>query len=375
LLEPIRHFAAVRCESAAEAAPLRERHLEWFLAVAERAAPSLLSGSRQAQSLAALEADHPNLLAALHACEAVRDGGPKALRLAGSAWLFWYIRGHFARGREALDRALRLPGADAPTPARAQALFAAGGLALFQGEFGEGRRLSQAARTLYDALGDRLGVARSVSHLALCESGEGRYDEARDAYQLAIDLFREAGDARRLSAALNNQGVLWRQLGDFHAALANHAEALELLRQADDRDGMIVTLVNLGLASQRTGDTAAAGRWIDEALAHVHELRAKRAAAAALEVTAELLAGRLGFEDAARLFGAAAALRSAMGLTADEWWRRNQLALADRLRQALGAERFEQRMAEGGERTFEHAVDDARRMLGVETSTARGGSS
>ena len=94
-LEPVRHFAVARCAAAGEAAALRERHLDWFLGLAERAVPSLLHGADQARSLASLEADHANLLAALEACDTAVGGATLALRLAGAAWLFWYIRGHF----------------------------------------------------------------------------------------------------------------------------------------------------------------------------------------------------------------------------------------------------------------------------------------
>jgi tetratricopeptide (TPR) repeat protein len=286
------------------------------------------------------------------------------LRLAGAVWLFWYVRGHFARGREALARALALPGAQARTPARAQALFAAGGLALYQGDFVEGHRLSQAALELYRSLGDRLGVARSLSHVALCESGEGRYAEASARYPEAIAIFREAGDARRLSAALNNLGMLKRQQGDFQTALAHHEEALGLLRQTVDRDGMVATLVNVGLACVRLGRADEAGCSVDEALAHARDLRAKRAGAAALEVAADVMLAGARAEEGARLVGAARALRSSIGLSGgDPWWRRMQEELAERLRKTLGDERFERLTEAGAEMSFEQAVEDARRFL------------
>ena len=366
LLEPIRAFAAVRREEARESDRLRERHRDWFLAVAERAAPSLLHGSDQARWLAVLEADHADLLAALDGCAGVRNGASLALRITGSVWLFWYVRGHFARGRAALARALGMVGADAETPARAQALFAAGGLALFQGDFTEGRRLSQSALALYQRLDDRLGVARSLSHLALCESGEGRHGEARVRTEQAIAIFRVEGDARRLSAALNNLGALKRQHGDYGSSLPDYEEALELRRRADDRDGMIVTLVNLALAASRLGRGTEAGCRIDEALALAGDLRAKRAGSSALEVAAEVLAERGRIEDATRVFGAARALRAAIGIVSDEWWRKMEDELAERLGSALGADRFAGLIAEAKELSFERSVAIARRALAPE---------
>ncbi len=372
LLEPIRHFAATQAGLAQESHALRARHLDWFVEQVERTSPALQSGADQARALARLEADHPNLLAALASCEDTADGSRQALRLAGSVWLFWYIRGHFTRGREALARALALPSAPTLAPARAQAMYAAGGLALFQGDYAEGRRLSRAAIELYEQLHDSLGLARSLVHLGLCESGEQRYAEARDHTRRAIEMFRGLGEERRLSVALNNLGVFERQQGDFAAAFPHHEEALALLEQAGDQDGMLVTRVNLALASTRLCREAIAGRHIDAALELVQELKARRSGAAALEVAAEVLANRGLTAEATRLLGTARALRAAIGLAPDAGWRRVLDPLAVRLQAGSGSERFERWIAEGTDRPFEESVREARRCL-VRATMLEGG--
>jgi hypothetical protein len=323
-LEPVRHFATARCAAAGEATDLRERHLDWFLAVTERAVPSLLHGADQARTLAGLEADHANLLAALEACDAAPDGARCALRLAGAAWLFWYIRGHFERGRKALAQALNRPGAQAATTERAQALFAAGGLAVFQGDFVDGRGLSEQALALYETLGDRLGVARSLSHSRSATAPKATCRRRRDKTRRAIDAFRAAGDERRLSAGAQQLGCARasaRRLrrsaaaarGSTRAA-APRARSRRHHRHAREPRTRAARLDRLQDAS----------RHVDEALALVQGLRARRAAANALEVAAEVLGARGQAEDGARLLGAASALRSAMGLAADASWRRTQ---------------------------------------------------
>src|SRR5207249_869041 len=100
-----------------------------------------------------------------------------------------------------------------------------------------------------------------------------------------------------------------------------------------------------------------------QALALVLDLKAKRSGAAALEVAAEVLVGRGRIEDGARLLGAARALRSRMGLSSDEAWRRIQAELTDRLLAALGSEVFDRLAGEGGELAFEAAIREARRLL------------
>lgn len=361
-LEPVRHFACSSCDAAGETGVLRARHRDVLLHTAERLAPTLTQGTAQPKSLAWLEAEHANLLAALEFEEPGETGTEKALRLAGAVWWFWYVRGHFSRGRAALARALSRPGATAPTPARALALFAAGGLAVFQGDYAEGRRLSGEAASAFGSLGDERGVARASTHLALCDGDEGRFGEAARSYERAVAIFRRLGDERRLSATLNNLGVLDRQRDDFGAAYAHHTEALALFRRADDRDGMVVTIVNLALACSRLGHATEASRHLTEALSLIGDLRARRAGAAALEVAAELRAAAGEASAAADLLGSAAALRAAIRLPADEWWRRSNESLARRLIEQLGEPGFARHHALGAERSFEQALAEATRF-------------
>ena len=361
-LDPIRQVALARAEAATELPLLCARHRDAHLGAVERLAPALTSGAAQGRALAWLESEHENVIAALEWDEPGEVAAQKALRLAGAVWWFWYVRGHFARGRAALRRALARPAAAAPTPARALALFAAGGLAVFQGDRVEGRRRSLEALALFEAQGDALGIARASSHVALCDADDGRFEDAAHGYARAIAIFRALGDQRRLSATLNNLGVLDRLRDDFAAAWTHHAEALSHFRQAGDRDGTVVTLLNLALAGSRLDRGAEAARALDEALALVLDLRARRAGAAALEVAAALLSDH-DDDAAARLLGAATALRTAIRLPADAWWQRMTSAVQMQLAAALGAAELERRQALGGELGFEQALAWARATL------------
>src|SRR5262249_61362192 len=113
---------------------------------------------------------------------------------------------------------------------------------------------------------DMLGVARALTHVALCDAGDGHHAEAAAGYARAIAIFRAQGDVRRLSATLNNLGVLERLRDDFAAARTHHAEALELLRAAGGRDASIVTLLNLALAAIRLGRRDEAPQYLSESL-------------------------------------------------------------------------------------------------------------
>ena len=362
LLEPIRDFAAARGEAERESETLAARHLDHFLEFAERAAPELLGGPDQSEWLARIEADHPNLLAAMRTCE--RTGSSeKGLRLGGAVWWLWYVRGHFALGRDALERVLALPGAEAPGPERALVLYAAGGLAVVQGDFTAARSLNSEALGLYRTLGDRLGVARSLTHLGIAAIDEGRHDEARGFYGEAIEIFRELGDGRRLAKTLNNLGVVAMRQGDYPVALECYQESLVLGRNTEDRDGVSLTLVNLGLVATRLGRLAAARQYLSEVLALIADLGAQRVGTAALETAGELLLELDRADLAARLLGAAEALRQRIGLPQDVWWRQSQAALAGRLGTCLGDEACRLHRSQGALWPFAAAVAEARQAI------------
>ena len=362
LLEPLRDFAAAMNDTG-EATALRGRHLEYFIDVAERAAPALLGGPDQSQTLAQVGADHQNFLAALHACGLVNDGALLALRLAGSIWRFWYVRGYLSLGRDRLASALALPGAERPTPERALGLYAAGGLAILQGDFSAAQELNGAALALYRGLGDRLGEARALAHLGFAAAEQGRLEVARTFFLEAAAMFRELDDQRRLATILNNLGGVARLAGDDSAALAHFEEAMVLARRAGDRPVLANVLVSLGFVMVRHGRLPAARRHVVEALALIEELRARRAGTAGLEVAAELLflCGRL--LDSVRALGASDASRRTMKLPPDETWRTLVGDLVDRLRGRLGAAVFDATWAEGAAQGFEESVDLARRVL------------
>src|SRR5207247_10449180 len=114
-----------------EGCVVRTRHRDCFLALAEEARPHLL-GPQQTEWLERLEAEHDNLRASLEFCAADPESGEAGLRLAGSLWRFWEIRGYYGEGRERSRTALSHAGARAPGSERAAALNTAGWLAYRQ---------------------------------------------------------------------------------------------------------------------------------------------------------------------------------------------------------------------------------------------------
>ncbi|MBK7204377.1 MAG: hypothetical protein IPH87_28335 [Anaerolineae bacterium] len=164
-LEAIREFARQRLAESGEEAALADRHLAWFVALAERAEPRLKS-AQQLFWLAVLDQEQENIRAALSHSLA-RGSVEEGLRLVGALGHFWEMRHHLVEGGRWGARLLDAAQGRAElihSPWRAKALFTAGVIAVYQFEDERARVHLEESVRIYRELGTRPGPARpSVS--------------------------------------------------------------------------------------------------------------------------------------------------------------------------------------------------------------------
>ena len=313
MLETIREYAAERFEASGEAETWRQRHAEYYLALAEQAAPEL-TGRRQASWLERLEREHDNLRAALSwAFE--RDQAELGLRLAGALGRFWEVRGHFREGRGWLERTLsRWP--EGPAAARAVALNAAGSLAYHAADYEPSAKFHEQALELRRMLGDRRGMAASLHNLGTTALYLADLDRAEALCEAARSLWREVGDERGVAVSLNSSAILARNRGDHARARACYDESLAIFRRLGDTWGVGLVLNNLARVARDVEAWGRVATLAEEALALFQQLGDRRGVSWILS-NLTVVAGRRGsWEQAARLHGAAEALREAVGAVA-----------------------------------------------------------
>jgi len=352
MLETIREYALERLEESGEAGAIRKAHAEHFLALAEEAEPEP-GGSQPARWLEHLETEHDNLRAALS--WALESGSTElALRLAGALWPFWEARGHFGEGRRWLEEALTRDGRPAAAPSRTKALAGVAWLALYQGDFEriaeayeEDLELSartapastqtiilriargiaaraqgdaeQATRLLEEGLatsrgtGDRAGIALCLLNLGGLWSLHSDHERAVGLLEEGLALGRDMGDPALLAALLVTLGYEFLLQGDHERAAALNEEAATLLREQGYRTGLETALDNLGWAALLRGDDEDATDLLKESLRFSEELGSKLTTAESLDGLACVAGTRGEAGRAARLFGAAGALREAIG--------------------------------------------------------------
>jgi tetratricopeptide (TPR) repeat protein len=365
-LEPVRQFAAGRLAPSGEEAAVRSRFLAYAATLAERAEPELL-GKEQAAWLDRIGADHENLLSAVETTGSAPTDVDASLRIAGSLWRFWHIRGHLRAGAAAVRRALSHPGASSPTPIRARALYAAGALAVFDMEGQRrAREFFEEALAIFRNAGDDFGAARCLTGLGAVASARREFAEGAARLEEAQALYRKLGDMRGLAVTLNNLGAAaWNQ-GDLARAGERISEALDLARSAGDLGNVAQLGVALSMIRCRTGNLEGAAAPLRETLATLGSLGARHSSAAgSLLAAGELATAQRRFEDAARWFGAADTVLERLGLVfddADVWWKRRDASLAE-VREALGAAACEAHCDAGRRMEVEAALRAAREEL------------
>src|SRR5579871_4227576 len=271
LLETIRAYALRKLQDAGEWEGLQARHCRYYAVLAETM-KSKFHGPEQVDCLAVLEREHENLRQALNYCEVTPGLAMLGLRLAAALQGFWWMRGPLSEGKAYYAVLLGHPETQALTPERADALFGAGGVASLQGDHSQGRFLWEECRAIRQQLGDRGGVARALSNLAMAAKDLGDVVEAQRLYQECLSVLTELGDKQGRAFALAGLGQLAANTYDYLTARERYTESLALHREVGNTRGIAVCLGDLGAIARILGDYAAAQALLSEGLVLQREL-------------------------------------------------------------------------------------------------------
>jgi len=402
MLETVREYAREKLAMTGGANAVRERHCQFFLALAENAEPNL-AGPEQASWLQRLEDEHDNLRSALEYCVAA-PGSDAGLRLCSALHWFWIMRGFRAEGLDWCVRVLDIEAIDKRTAERARALQAAGILAYHLGDFPAARAYHEDSLAMARELRDQKGIARAaillgqlrlrqgepaaahaLSEEALAISRNlddpslmqqslnglgnaaldmGEYPIAQSLYEESLAIARERADRVRIAILLNNLGYVTFLQGEYSAARTLHEESLAIRRELKDPGGIAYSLSGLGEVALQHGDYPAAGAFFRDALSIRRELGDKMGIAELLEKQAAVIGAMGNALRAAQLGGAAERLREEIGspLTTEERLRHHRHISAARA--ALGDDAaFNRAWQQGRAQSLEQAIEISLKAL------------
>jgi predicted ATPase/DNA-binding SARP family transcriptional activator len=359
MLETIREYALERLAAEQEADHVRRRHAEHFLKLAESDPVP-----EQAAWLARMDAERDNFREALAWSLDTREAS-LGLRLAAALWEFWWVRGHLAEGRGWLHEALTR-GRSAAPELRARALHAAGSLATRQGDYEAAAGLFEESLAIWEELNDAAGTARSLLSLGTVAAEQGDQERAIELSERAAELYDESGDQRGHALAISNLGGIALERGEYAKAASLSEQAYGLFETLEDSEGMAFALVNQGFAalSQKQHDRAI--ELLRQALRRLAELEFRDVIGYCFEGLAAVLAFTKRAEEAARLLGAAEALRESLGVGLAPAEQTTHDETVEAVRGALDEERFTGAWRQGREMPLDDAIAYA-----LEEETAR----
>ncbi|HEV2128242.1 MAG TPA: LuxR C-terminal-related transcriptional regulator [Thermomicrobiales bacterium] len=351
MLRVVREVALENLEASGELEDARRRHAEYFLALAEEAAPHL-TGPEQVRWLNELERSLADLRAAM---TWFGQAGEHALRLrlVAALWRFGYTRGHLTEAREWLRTALLA--SPEKTQTRAVALNGKGLLASSQGHSAVATACHEEALELSREAGDEYAIAVALNGLGDAAAVDGDRTLARERYEGALQLFRKVGHERGVAGAHTNLGNLAWDAREYEEAVAHHQQAAVHYEAAGDLRGTAWSASNLGTLAVQQGQYGAATRYLRDAMGKYTELGDPVGVMETLEGFAGIALARKQASLATTLYAVAQVIRERIGIPIAAADRERHKALVERMRGELGAS-FDMTWAAGRAMSGEEAM-------------------
>ena len=177
---------------------------------------------------------------------------------------------------------------------------------------------------------------------AIVAYARGDYDQALDWYRKSLEIFEALGDRAGMANSYHQLGIVAHKRGDYDQALDWYRKSLEINEALGDRAGMASSYHQLGRVAQDRGDYDQALDWYRKSLEISEALGDRAGMARSISQIGVLYTERGEAEEAVPFNLRSLALRLEIGSPEA----RTDLHWLTRQREALGAERFEQILRE-----------------------------
>jgi len=224
------------------------------------------------------------------------------------------FRGEWAMAQSTQEESEQLARAISDAPALAMAVYGQGRTLIERGDDRMARVRLEESLAVARAAGDLGNIALIVTDLGQLVLRQGDYATARAYSEEGLAVARTVKDRGYMAQAQNNLGELSRCQGDYAKAEACYLESLALFRSQGSSVDTPRLIHNLGYVTLHQGDIMRASALFIESLAAFREQRSQRGVAECLAGLAAVAQAREDGTRAARLWGAAEALREAAGV-------------------------------------------------------------
>jgi predicted ATPase len=356
MLDTVREYGARWLEESGDAERLRRRHRDWCVGLATWCELEWFS-PRQGEVAASIEAELPNVRAALEFCLSDPQEAHLGQYLAGTLWFVWVGCGRLSEGRHWLEQAARLD--SGIEQARLKALWVLGYVAILQGDTVPALAALQQCRAEAERCANETAVAYAEHRtgcLALITDDMAR---AETLLRSALERYRQIGEL--------NSSVLMGQVelamtrafqGDLPDAVRLCEDVRRVCEDHGERWARAYALYVLAYAAWYEGHLARARELLRECLSDTHSFRDLLGSVLAVELVALVTAAEGDAAEAAVLQGAAGRMWPSVGLPlfGSEYFNAPHELCEATAREGLGDARYEECVRQGARLGRQEAV-------------------
>ncbi len=251
MLETIRQYGREKLSEAGEDDVLCKLHLEHFLKFCEDGI-SDYAGPKSGERLEAVEAEYPNIQAALK-WSVDNNMFEEGNKLACSLGKFWEMRGHMLEASAWLDRLLA--GRNVLKPETlADSLKLSGIVHSILGANEKAIGFLKEAIEIYRSLNNHAGLSQALNLLGLAEFDMGNFDDSRNYLEQSLEMKRKYGSPISICSSLNSLGLLFNHLGNYEEAMKYYEEALSIAEEMQDDNYLGILYNNIAEVADSKGE-------------------------------------------------------------------------------------------------------------------------
>ncbi|MHC5256890.1 ATP-binding protein [Streptomyces sp. UC4497] len=372
MLDTVRAYGAEWLDNLGDGRRMRRRHRDWYMGLATWCELDWFS-PRQGEVATRIEAELPNLRAALEHCLTEPGETHLGQYLAGTLWFYWAGCGRLSEGRHWLDRSVGLdvefddgdvcPGLVGEDmeygTSRLKALWVLGYVAILQGDTVPALAALQECREEAERAGDATALAYAVHRTGCLALVADDLPRAEDLLRTALSSYREIGELN--SNVLMGQVELAMALafqGDLAEAVTLCTDVRQVCEDHGERWTLAYALYVLAFEQWTEGGYTQARRLLDECLAIGHEFHDLLGTVLSMELLALITVEEGDAAEAAVLQGAAARMWTSVGLPlfGSAHYSTPHKRCETQARQALGDARFAELARSGEQLEHDEAV-------------------
>jgi len=311
MLETIRQYAREKLLEAGGSEVIRDKHLAYFVKLAEQAEPELYR-SDELFWMNKLDDELDNFRMAVE--WALAKDVKSGLQLIIAGRFFWEVRGDLREIANWLAQLLEQYNESDSLHARALVNY--GNIIGMSGDLTRSKIIANQSLELSRSISDKHAEAFSLWGLGIIIAMQGDVERGISIVEQSLALYRSLGD--KLGQA-NATRFLSLNNNDLELSKSFLFESLRLYRELGTRSGIAFCLSSLALKAIWGGDFSSSVQWLEEAMAIHRQLGNKRAEADVLENYGTLFYWQGDYENAKIYFEESITVREKTGVYLLDW--------------------------------------------------------